>query len=354
MSSADLITELQSARPVAGDALRERVRVIARATQPQPRPAPLRLPWRRLSLVALPATAAVAIATAGAIGVVRSDDAVREAGPPVAEAQEDAARSSLESAAPKAGTSQTSPGSAIGVGPATTQALPPASTRPQRYAAELTLEVPGADELSRATQQALAIARSTGGYVVQTAFDTAGDGGTSSLVLRVPTAKVQDAIVRLSDLGTIVAQRVSIEDLGSQVDELGRQEAVLAGEIARLQRQLARDGLAAEERAALRARLLQARSELGQVRAAQAQTREEARYATVSLLLRTEEGAAVPATPSRIEKALDEAASILAWEGIAVLYAFVIAGPVLLLAAALWLASRTRRRRDDERLLASS
>lgn len=353
MSSADLITELQSARPVAGDALRERVRAIARATPAQPRPTPLRLPWRRLSLVALPAAAAVAIATAGAIGVVRSDDAVREAGPPVAEAQEDAARSSLDSAAPTTqGAAQAPAGS--NVGPSTAQALPPASTRPQRYAAELTLEVPGADELSRATQQALGIARSTGGYVVQTAFDTAGDGGTSSLVLRVPTAKVQDAIVRLSDLGTIVAQRVSIEDLGSQIDELGRQEAVLAGEIARLQRQLARDGLAAEERAALRARLLQARSELGQVRAAQAQTREEARYATVSLLLRTEEGAAVPATPSRIEKALDEAASILAWEGIAVLYAFVIAGPVLLLAAALWLASRTRRRRDDERLLASS
>jgi hypothetical protein len=165
---------------------------------------------------------------------------------------------------------------------------------------------------------------------------------------------VQEAIVRISELGTIVAQSVSIEDLGEQVDELGRQEATLAGEIARLERQLARDDVSPEERATLRARLVQARSELGQVRALQAQAREEARFATVSLTLRTEEEAVVPATPSRIDNALDEAASILAWEGIALLYALVIAGPFVVVGAAVWLGARTRRRRDDERLLASS
>jgi hypothetical protein len=214
--------------------------------------------------------------------------------------------------------------------------------------------VAGSDELSRATQRALTIMRSLGGYVVETSFDTQGDSGTSSLVLRVPTAKIQEAIVRISELGTIISQRVSIQDLGAQIDELARQEAVLAGEIARLEKQLARDDLTPEERALYRARLVERRGELAQVRALQAQSREEARFATVSLALRTDEAAAVPATPSRIDTALDEAASILAWEGIALLYAIVVAGPFVLLGVGLWLAARTRRRRDDERLLASS
>jgi hypothetical protein len=350
MSSADLISELQTARPVAGHALRERVRSIAESA-PEPRPSlAARLSLRRISLVAVPAAAALAIAGAGAIGIARSDDVARDSvSSPLTTQTEDASRSKESAAEPSLGLASPAPAQTVSPG-----ALPPSTTRPQRYAAELTLEVAGADELSRATQRALSVTRSLGGYVVETSFDTQGDSGTSSLVLRVPTAKVQEAIVRISELGTIVSQRVSIEDLGAQIDELGRQEAVLAGEIARLEKQLARDDLTPEERAVYRARLVEARSELAQVRAAQAQAREEARFATVSLALRTEEGAAVPATPSRIDTALDEAASILAWEGIAVLYALVIAGPFVLIGVGLWLAARTRRRRDDERLLASS
>jgi hypothetical protein len=350
MSSADLISELQTARPVAGHTLRERVRSIAEST-PEPRPSlAARVSLRRISLIALPAAAALAIAGAGAIGIARSDGVARDAVSNQLTTQtEDASGSQKSAAEPSLGLASPAPAQTVSPG-----ALPPSTTRPQRYAAELTLEVAGADELSRATQRALSISRSLGGYVVETSFDTQGDSGTSSLVLRVPTAKVQEAIVRISELGTIVSQRVSIEDLGAQIDELGRQEAVLAGEIARLEKQLARDDLTPEERALYRARLVEARGELAQVRAARAQSREEARFATVSLALRTEEGAAVPATPSRIDTALDEATSILAWEGIAVLYALVIAGPFVLLAVGLWLAARTRRRRDDERLLASS
>jgi hypothetical protein len=349
MSSVDLITELRAARPVAGDALRERVGEIAASTPPPRRAFATRFAPRRVALVALPALAAVALATAGALGLARSDGAAREAGtaPPATTAAADALRSTKESApAPTFG--------ATGGAPAQGSALPPSATRPQRYSAELTIEVADADALSAAAQRALRITDSLGGYVVTSSLDAQGEDGTSSLVVRVPTARVQDAIVRMSELGKIVAQRVSIEDLGDQQDALARQETALVGEIARLERQLSRSGLAPEERAALRSRLAQARAELAQVRAAQAQSREEARYATVSLLLRTEEdpGAAVPA--SRLDRTLDEIGRILAWEAAAVLYALVVTGPFLLVGAAVWWLSRQRRRRDDERLLAAS
>jgi hypothetical protein len=347
MSSADLITELQAARPVAGDALRERVRQIALSTPPPRRAFATRLAPRRVALVALPAAAAVALATAGALGLARSDGA-REAGtaPPAAATASDALRSTKESAA--------APGSAATMAPVQGSALPPSATRPQRYSAELTIEVADADALSAAAQRALRITDSLGGYVVTSSLDAQGEDGTSSLVVRVPTARVQDAIVRMSELGKIVGQRVSIEDLGGQQDALARQETALVGEIARLERQLSRSGLAPEERAALRSQLAQARAELSQVRAAQAQSREEARYATVSLQLRTEADAGVAVPGSRLDRTLDEVGRILAWEAAALLYALVVAGPFLLVGAGVWWLSRQRRRRDDERLLAAS
>ena len=59
---------------------------------------------------------------------------------------------------------------------------------------------------------------------------------------------MQDAIVRLSGLGTIVAQQVQIDDLQGQVDELTKQETVLLERIARLSARLAAPALDAERR----------------------------------------------------------------------------------------------------------
>ena len=67
MTPAELITELQAARPAADGALRERVRAIA-ATQPARRSSPFdplsRFSPRRLALVAVPATAVVLLGLA--------------------------------------------------------------------------------------------------------------------------------------------------------------------------------------------------------------------------------------------------------------------------------------------------
>ena len=80
----------------------------------------------------------------------------------------------------------------------------------------------------------------------------------------------------------------------------------------------------------------------------------EASLATISLSLRTEDAAALPATPSRFDRAVDRTVDILAWEAVAVLYVAVVAGPFLLLAVAAWFLSRSQRRRDEDRLLAAS
>ena len=286
--SADLIAELQAARPSAGEALRERVRTIAAQPPPARRSLLAGLSLRRTGLVALPAAAALALAGAGAIGLARSGEEDRAAvAPPSAmqgvsesapgQAQDQAARSAMKGA----------------------PAVGPTAGRPQRYSAELTLEVPNAEALSESTQEALTIVRSLGGFAVSTSFDAADQTGTAALVVRVPTAKVQDAIVRLSQLGTIVGQRVQIDDLGEQVNELERRERTLRERIARLTARLESDALDAETRAVLEARRNAARAELAEVRAQQAATNREASLATISLALRTDEAAAVPAAGSR-------------------------------------------------------
>ena len=97
----------------------------------------------------------------------------------------------------------------------------PTTGRAQRIGASLTIEVDDTDALSKATQEALQTTRSLGGYVVSVSYAT-GTDGTASLTLRVPTAKVQDAITRLSSLGTIVAQQVQIDDLQESIDALDK------------------------------------------------------------------------------------------------------------------------------------
>lgn len=353
MTSAELISELRAARPVAGDALRERVRELA-AREPERRRSPFAgFSLRRLGAVALPATAAVALAAAGAIGLSRSGDGGRVA--------VDAGETVVREAAPTTpGWSSAAQDKALGKLRATGTAAAPAvgpgpvPGRPQRFSAQLTLKVRDSDALSAATQRALQITRSLGGYAVSVSYGSAEDAGTAALVVRIPTEKVQDAIMRLSSLGTIVGEQVQIDDLGDQLQSLEQRERSLREQIARLTARLEHEQLSDEQRAVLEARRSAAQRQLAAVRQEQAGVRREASLATLSLSLRTEEGAAVPAPQSRLDRTLDEALNVLAWEGIALLFVAVVVAPFALLGAAAVVGARIRRRREEERLLAAS
>ena len=270
MTSAELITELQAARPAADGALRDRVRAIA-AAEPVRRSSPFarlsRYSPRRFALVAVPATAVVLFAVAGVAGLL--DSGSRPGGV-------EAIRNDLSSQSATVPGTTTTPTSELApelkAGATATDAATPAPTtgRAQRYSAQLTLSVKNIDALSDATQQALRITRDLGGYLVTASYATT-DSGTSSLTLKVPTANVQQAIVRLSDLGKIVGQQIQIDDLQGQVDELTKRETALRVQIARLSARLAATDISAETRATLEARRDAARSALAQVRVASAQ-----------------------------------------------------------------------------------
>jgi len=344
-SSPDPIQELRASRPAAPPELRARIRALAAGeAAPASRPAWLRLPGRRAALVALPAAAALLLASAGILGLARS-------GPPGAvEAGErsKAAPELADQASP-----QPLPAGVAGAGgaPAPSPVAPDAG-RAQRVTATLAVEVADSDAVSRAAQRALDLTRALGGHVVSASVAT-GEEGSASLIVRVPVTKVQEAIVRLSALGKIVSQQITIDDLQERLDALERRQRSLRAQIAALGARLASEPLDPETRARLEARLQNLRAELATLRREAAGTRAEARLATIQLEVVTPGARGVVPVPSRLDRALDEALNVLVWEGVVALAAAIVVAPLALLALVAGLGRRLYRRREEERLLAA-
>jgi hypothetical protein len=197
-----------------------------------------------------------------------------------------------------------------------------AKSRLQRQDVAMSLRV---KDLSGATQSAVRTTRRLGGFVAGADYSTDTNAGNSRLTLRVPVPNLQKAIASFTGLGTILSQHISVADLQTGLDRLdvriakarrnGKNRAVT-----RLERR--RDALM-----------------------------REGTYARVALDLTTTKPAAKHVAPSRFDRFRDNTKDILGKELIGVLYALVIAGPFILLGAALVLGERARRRRADHRLL---
>lgn len=342
--TSDLTTQLRAARPVAPPELRERVRAIAAQESTRRSALPfgrLRVPRMRLALV--PAAAALLLVSSAVVfGLVRSggNEAV---GTDLKGAATEAVGSGAEpapSTVPERGV--LAPGSID-------QSLSGIQDRAQRVVATLTVEVADSDAVSDASQKALDLTRSLGGHIVSASVAT-GDEGTASLTVRVPVTRVQEAIVGLSALGRITSQQVTIDDLQESLDALERRAASVRNQIVRITARLQSEELDAETRLVLEARRRALRSELSQLRQAISATTAEARMATVHLDVVTPGASGVVPVPSRLDRTIDEALNILAWEGVVALAALLVAAPFVLVLLAIWLGRRLYRR-QEERLL---
>jgi Domain of unknown function (DUF4349) len=344
--SETLLNEIRATKPQAPSALRERVRALSvqeQAREPFLDRFRFNWGWRRLVL-AVPATVVVALVAAGVIGLSR-DGARNEVS---ASGGGDAATTSStferlqteDSAAPK-DASPTLPSRATGV-------VPPATGQLQRYEAELSLQVDDVEALSTATKRAQQIARSHGGSVASLQYDAPSQGvGTAQITLRVPTARVESAMAQLSQLGTIVGQRYGIDDLQAQADSLESQIEATQRQIAQLVSRLESTTLSDADRAVLRSRLANARTQLTGLRESLQGTKAEARTATIYLTLTTEEIQATPVGGGRLDGIRD----VLAWEAVAALYVLVVVGPFAIVGLLVWLVLRLRRRHVETRLL---
>ncbi len=230
-----------------------------------------------------------------------------------------------------------------------------ASLTPRGRATDVSLwmevRVPGADELSDATAEAMAVTRELGGWVAASDIDTEGNEGRAELALRIPVGRVEDAVVRLGDLGTVTGERVATVDLQTGIDKRDLRIERLERAIRELQLKLASGTLTPEEE--LRARLQIERHEnaIDDLERANLADRREAATSELALVLHTREAATKEEDEGGAAGAARNARDFLAAAGTIALFLLIVLSPVVLLLVLLWLAFRARSRRVEARLL---
>ncbi|HST16753.1 MAG TPA: DUF4349 domain-containing protein [Gaiellaceae bacterium] len=324
MSQRDLVAELRSARIQAPSQVRERVRAIAAEAGAPSHPHRFR---RRRSLVLL---VPIAAALVGAIVLTRNNGSENDR---LAQRGAIATVPYRAEAAPSTGTAVPAP-SAKALAPA------PSSTRVQRYGATIGLQVASPNAVSNAVKRALAITAALGGHPTSVHASSADKAGAADLVLRIPRRHVQEAVTRLSQLGTITSEQVDVQDLQAGLDATARR-------IARLQRQLAT--LRAEPQTPERDRAIASITSLVErLQRGEAATVRSAQLATVRLHV---------ATPPSVQPVhhghgpLHGIGTAAYWTAVGGAYALAFGIPLLALALLVWLVVRTVRRRRVDALL---
>jgi hypothetical protein len=332
-----LARELRAARPVASEPLRERVRAL----EPPPPPRRPDLNLRRLLPAVAAAGIAVSLSVALGIGLVHGN--AKTGGGAQALRVERTPTVSHGEPAPNSGEKETfAPLTARG-------ALPPTQGRLQQYDAVVTLRVGDRDDLSARTSQAMRLARGLGGYVASAVYDVPGKRGASALVLRIPVDRVQQALEAFSGYGTLVSQRISVKDVQRRVDDIASSLTVLRKDIDKIRRELT-GSVTPARRAELERRLAIDRARVKTLTSTKQAITRRAELARVVLTLVTPRSQAVVAK-TRFDRTLDDAGSVLARELEILLYALVVAGPLLAIGGIAIAAGRAQRRRSDRRLL---
>src|SRR2546423_1632284 len=317
----ELVRDLRALPTAAPESVRVQVRGLG---EPGQRPTAwdhLRtIPLRRSLLVLAPACVLGLVVAAVVHGVVRSGEH----------------RATLTYVQPgqalNGGTEHGAAGGAVrtppGWGPAQGKSaldlgLPrPNPNRYQDYEAWMTLRVKDLQGLTDQTNEAMRVVRSYGGYVASVEQSTtAGQPGEADLVLRVPVTHVQDALVQLSALGTVVERHLSIQDLNQVVQRQRARILQLKLFIARATEAL-KGTLSTDVRLRLQLQLDEARRNLSHATSAGKATLRAASLSRISLTLTTQKAVGVVKkhNAGRIERAARNAASFLAAAGAILLF----------------------------------
>ena len=169
--------------------------------------------------------------------------------------------------------------------------------------------------------------------------------------MRVPVGRVQTAIARFSELGTILEQQTEVRDLQGQVDRITRDIQARRDRIAKLEAELKDPTLSERERDRLEARLVQAKRGLATATRNRAAVRRQASFAKLELAFTTEESNEPVPPPSDLRRTFDDALGVLAAELGVLLYVLIAGAPFIVLAILAVLGARALRRGANARVL---
>jgi hypothetical protein len=347
-----LVSELRANPPVAPERLRQQILAGApgsRRTSKQ----------RRLVFVVVPVAVVLAVGAAFVHGFVSSGSKQRAGSPAIAQALSPAPTTKAHEKATAGPTTTVASGAVLQsdqTAGKTFRSLVIPKNRLVHAAATLQVQVPNHSALTQATNDATKIVSSLGGYAQSVQYESFHGSGNAFLALRVPVGKAEMAIGRLGQLGTLVSQQLSTQDLQQQLTRQTNGIGALRRAIAVYEEALKKP-LSASERVAIQIKLANAQHALKQLRKARSGTVASGATADISLTLTTHHGGGAAGGhdgSGRIGRLLGSAANFLALEGIILLYALIVVGPLLLVGGLAWWIVRERRRREESRLLASA
>ena len=316
--------------------------------------------WRRPWFV--PAVSGLA-AAAVAIAVVLPGDATQDAGvvPGPATAQEESDGGGRVQAAKAPPDPYAAGGSVAADTALPTVAVPegelrellPVKPRQRRtqQAAQLTITTPTADFQDTSDAVGATVDRLRG--FVQRSDVTAGDdGGQATFDLRIPAARLEEAIAALAQLGHVRSRSQQSDDITARFESARTYLRDARAEREGLLRALAAAD-SAQEIESLRARLRVVNGQIGIARAQLLRARRAANLARVSVVLVATDEAGEgsgsgPWTPGR---AFDDAVDLLQVIAGGLIVGLAAGIPAAVLALLLWLAWRARRRREREAAL---
>jgi hypothetical protein len=354
-----LVSELRASAPVAPERLRQRVLELSPASRRR------MSPRRKLALVVVPVAVVLSVGAAVVYGVVNSgshqqvhgDLAVAAAGPVRTVPQSITSKGPQKTLHAQANTTASGSAYQSYSSPRPNGAVTIPHDRLVHADASLEVQVPNRSALSHATNQATQIVGSLGGYAQSVRYQSSHQGyGSSFLALRVPVRKAEAAIAQLANLGTLLSQQVSTQDLQQQLTQQTNGIGSLRRAIAVYEHALQNSSLSPSQRVEIQIKLANARHALTELRKARTRTVESGATANISLTLSTKshEVVATPHDRGRLGRMFHSAVGFLALEAMIVVYAFVVLSPVLLIGGLVWWLVRERRRRDERRLLASA
>ena len=173
-----------------------------------------------------------------------SGDSAAGAADSAARAAKPGGPAAVQKAAPVAPTTTTAPGSALAPG-SSSPALPAPSSgsletarRSVQRGANLTLAT-SAGRLDDVASGVLGVTDGVGGIVRSSAIDSRPSGGAASFDLEIPTARLQAALARLSQLASVRSRNESSIDVTEQVTYARNRVVALKAERRALLRRLA-------------------------------------------------------------------------------------------------------------------
>jgi uncharacterized protein DUF4349 len=213
------------------------------------------------------------------------------------------------------------------------------------------LRVQDADGISAASQDAVRITRELGGVVTSSTVDTQGNQGRAQLTLRIPVGKLDDAVFRLTQLGTVTAQRTNTQDLQGPLDRTTDRIARLRSQIRIELARLASGQLDAAQELHARIHLENLRRNLREAKADRRALVSRTSMADLTLRLATPAPGAADKSEGGIAGAVGKAGDFLRGAGAVAVFLALALSPLLALAAIAWALLRVRSRRIEARLL---